>query len=149
MTTVHATHADAVLALYDAFGRGDVAAITPLLADDVSWDADWADSFAQRTPIDYYLPRRGPAQVVEFFQLLAGFAVNHFAVQDVLVSANRVSAVIVIDVTLPHGGRYRDEEIHLWTFDADGRVSALRHYIDTAKHLAAAAGEDTTRRPGS
>jgi hypothetical protein len=36
------------------------------------------------------------------------------------------------------GNRLRDEELHLWTFDDAGRVTALRHYVDTAKHIAAA-----------
>jgi uncharacterized protein len=149
MTTVESVgtaNRAAVMSLYEAFGRGDLAAITENLADDVSWDADWADNFAQRTAIDHFLPRRGLAQVTEFFQLLASFTVHRFEVHDVLVSADRVACVIVIDATTPNGGRYRDEEMHLWTFNAEGRISALRHYIDTAKHLAAAGGEDTTRR---
>jgi ketosteroid isomerase-like protein len=32
----------------------------------------------------------------------------------------------------------RDEEIHLWTFNDAGQVVRLRHYTDTAKHMAAA-----------
>jgi hypothetical protein len=28
-------------------------------------------------------------------------------------------------------------EDHLWTFNEAGTVSALRHYVDTAKHIAA------------
>jgi len=35
------------------------------------------------------------------------------------------------------GGHYRDEEMHLWTFDDNGKVTRLRHYVDTAKHVAA------------
>jgi uncharacterized protein len=35
-------------------------------------------------------------------------------------------------------GHYRDEEMHLWTFDATGKVIRLRHYTDTAKHIRAA-----------
>jgi len=35
-------------------------------------------------------------------------------------------------------GHYRDEEMHLWTFDANGKVIRLRHYTDTAKHIQAA-----------
>ena len=31
-------------------------------------------------------------------------------------------------------------------FDADGKINRLRHYTDTAKHIAAASGEDTTKR---
>jgi ketosteroid isomerase-like protein len=148
MTTVEAVgtaNRAVVLSVYEAFGRGDVAAIVKTLADDVSWDADWADSFAQRTAVDHFLPRRGRAQVTEFFQLMASYTVHSFDVLDVLVSADRVACVVVIDATTPDGGRYRDEEMHLWTFDAEGRIAALRHYIDTAKHLAAARGEDTTR----
>ena len=30
------------------------------------------------------------------------------------------------------------EELHLWTWNEDGRVMGMRHYTDTAKHIAAA-----------
>jgi hypothetical protein len=43
-----------------------------------------------------------------------------------------------------YAGRFRDEELHLWTLDDDGQVVRMRHYVDTAKHIAAGAGEDTT-----
>ena len=55
-------------------------------------------------------------------------------------SDRQVVAQITIDWTLPGGGRLRDEELHLWTFGPDGRVVAFRHYVDTAKHIRAAAG---------
>jgi ketosteroid isomerase-like protein len=45
---------------------------------------------------------------------------------------------------LPEGGRFSDEELHLWTFGEDGRVTRLRHYCDTAKHIAASQGRNTT-----
>jgi len=50
------------------------------------------------------------------------------------------------EFSLPNGGRFADEEIHLWTFDESGRVVRLRHYLDTAKHIATSRGEDTTSR---
>jgi ketosteroid isomerase-like protein len=149
MTTVESVgtaNRAAVVSLYEAFGRGDVAGIVEHLADDVSWDADWADNFAQRTAVDHFRPRRGLTEVLEFFQVLASYTVHNFEVHDVLVSADRVACVVVIDATTANGGRYRDEEMHLWTFNAAGKISALRHYIDSAKHLAAARGEDTTSR---
>jgi ketosteroid isomerase-like protein len=45
----------------------------------------------------------------------------------------------VLEANLPAwgGGHYRDEEMHLWTFDDEGKVTRLRHYTDTAKHIAA------------
>ena len=47
-----------------------------------------------------------------------------------------------VEAKLPGcGGRsYRDEEVHLWTFNADGKVARLRHYLDTAKHIQAFRG---------
>lgn len=139
-----AAHLSAVGSLYEAFGRGDLPVILDLLADDISWDADWADNFAQRTALDHFLPRRGHAQVAEFFAVLTGYTVHDFQVQALMAGDGHVVAKILIELTHPSGGRYRDEELHLWTFGRDGKITALRHYIDTAKHLAAASGNDTT-----
>jgi len=44
-----------------------------------------------------------------------------------------------------NGGAFRDEELHLWRLGADRRVAEFRHYLDTAKHVAAARGGDTRR----
>jgi hypothetical protein len=60
---VPASPAATVTAIYEAFGRGDVPTILSLLAEDVLWDGDWADSFAQRSPVEHYLSRRGRSQV--------------------------------------------------------------------------------------
>jgi hypothetical protein len=38
----------------------------------------------------------------------------------------------------------RELGLHLWRFDDDHKIAALRHYVDTAKHIAAWNGEDTT-----
>jgi ketosteroid isomerase-like protein len=144
MTDTTTDKISTVSALYAAFGRGDVPAILDMLADDVRWDADWADNFAQRDrTVEHFLPRRGPAQVADFFAILATYTVHDFQVLRMLVADDAVVAQIVIDASTAGGGRFRDEELHLWTFGADGRIVALRHYIDTAKHLAAARGEDT------
>jgi hypothetical protein len=37
-----------------------------------------------------------------------------------------------------------DATRHHWTFGPDGRVVALRHFLDTAEIIAATRGEDTT-----
>jgi ketosteroid isomerase-like protein len=145
MTTTTVASVAAVASIYEAFGRGDVPAILELLADDVSWDADWADNWAQRTYVEHYTPRRGHAGVAEFFGVIAGYTVHDFQVLDLAASDRQVVAQVVIDISTPAGGRYRDEELHLWTFGDSGKITALRHYIDTAKHLAAATGVDTTQ----
>jgi ketosteroid isomerase-like protein len=52
---------------------------------------------------------------------------------------DQVAVELVLEANLPawSGGHYRDEEMHLWTFNEDGNVRRLRHYTDTAKHIAA------------
>ena len=36
------------------------------------------------------------------------------------------------------GGHYKDEEMHLWTFNDAGKVIRLWHFLDTHKHMQAA-----------
>lgn len=148
MSTAAATsettaHLHAVQAIYDAFGRGDIPAILERLAPDVRWE-QWSDSFAQRAEVPMLRARTGHDGVGEFFNIVGACTISEFAVTDLLASDRQVAAEVVIEATLPNGGRYRDEELHLWSFDDDGRVSRMRHYIDTAKHIAANRGEDTT-----
>lgn len=133
------SNADTVAALYRAFGTGDIAFILDQLADDVSWDADWAGNSAQQAGVPHLQPRRGPAEVAEFFALLAEWKFNEFSVLGVIGDGRKVVAEVRSDVVLPGDHRIADEELHLWTFDDTGRVSAFRHYGDTAKHITAIA----------
>ena len=67
--------------------------------------------------------------------------IHDFRVQNILEGGNQVVATINIDFTVKETGeRVRDEEIHLWTFDGEGKISGLRHYTDTAKHIKATKG---------
>jgi uncharacterized protein len=129
--------------IYAAFGRGDVAAILDHIADDCHWES-WDDHTAQRAGIPYLQPRTGPAGVADFFGAVAEFDIHAFQVGDRLTSDTKVAVQVVIEASIPSGGRFRDEELHLWTLDGAGRVVRMRHYIDTAKHIAAGEGRDTT-----
>ena len=62
---------------------------------------------------------------------------GRFEVLNMMEGANQVAVTFVIEYLTPVGGHLRDEEIHLWTFNEAGKVCALRHYVDTAKHIAA------------
>lgn len=130
---------ETVQAIYQAFGRGDVPAILAHLAPDVRWES-WADQSAQRAGHPLFAQRVGPQQAAGFFQLLGEqLQIHEFQVLDVFGSGRQVAAESVIDYTYrPTGQRVRDEELHLWTFDEQGKVARFRHYIDTAKHLRAA-----------
>jgi ketosteroid isomerase-like protein len=52
-----------------------------------------------------------------------------------------VAVVIGVTLTLKSTGkRVEDTEIHLWTFGPDGKVVALRHFLDTLQHAEAQTG---------
>jgi ketosteroid isomerase-like protein len=123
---------ETVKTIYEAFGRGDVPTILSKLADDVDWEL-WEDSFAQQYDVPYLRYKKGAGSVIEFFREVAKLGIREFKVLSVMEGANQIAAEIEIETAT-----FRDEEIHLWTFNADGKVSRFRHYIDTAKHIAAA-----------
>ena len=123
-----------VQSIYQAFGRQDIPAILATLAPDVRWE-DFADNSAQRAGAPHLVPRHGPDGVLAFFGVIAGLQIHEFKVLDLFAGPRQVAAEVVIDFTVPATGRrLRDEELHLWTFDDQGRVARMRHYTDTAKH---------------
>ena len=132
-------HRATVTSIYEAFGRGDVPAILAALSEDVRWD-EWSDNRAQKSGVPWLQHRNGKAGALEFFAIAAQFNIHEFRVLALLAGGNQVVAEVLIDATAPTGVRYRDEELHLWTFDDAGKVVRLRHYVDTAKHIAAAGG---------
>lgn len=129
--------------IYDAFGRGDIPAILGKIAPGCRWES-WENNRAQREGVPTLQPRTGPDGVAQFFTAVGELDVSDFRVLDILPGDRQVAVEVVIEYTTPAGGRLRDEEVHLWALDDSQRVTRLRHYVDTAKHIAAYAGEDTT-----
>jgi hypothetical protein len=115
------------------------------LAPDVAWEA-WDDSSAQRAGAPHLAARTGPDDVAGYFAVLGTYTVLDFTVLDIIGTGRQTAAEVRASFDLPGGARLTDEEIHLWTFDDEDRVVRFRHYIDAAKHIAAARGEDTTER---
>jgi ketosteroid isomerase-like protein len=70
---------------------------------------------------------------------------HQLEVRDLIADGDRVVARVALEYTMPSGGRHRDEQLHRWTFDEGGKIVAIRHFLDTAKLLAATRGEDTTQ----
>jgi ketosteroid isomerase-like protein len=131
-----------VQSMYEAFGKGDIPAILDKLAEDVAWEAWGTDNTAQAADVPWMRPRTGRAGAASFFQDVADSLEFHsFQPTNLLEGGSQVVATITFDATAKATGeRFQDEEIHLWSFDADGKVSAMRHYNDTAKHIKAAKG---------
>lgn len=132
-----ADHLATVGTIYEAFGRGDIPAILAELAEDVQWE-HWADS-TYRAQAPWLAPRDGKAGAMEFFQIVGAMTFTQFEVRSLMAGGNQVAAEIVVTAQLPESGvTLQDEEMHLWTFNEEGKVARLRHYADTAKHIAAA-----------
>jgi ketosteroid isomerase-like protein len=133
-----------VRGIYEAFGRGDVPAILDCLADDVRWEA-WADNTAVHRGVPWLRERHGRQGAGEFFAFVgSNMRIEDFQVLSIMAGDDQVAVEFVIEATIVStGAHYRDEEMHLWTFNGEGKVIRLRHYADTAKHLQAAGlGQD-------
>jgi ketosteroid isomerase-like protein len=140
-----AAHEAAVREIYVAFGSGDEAGFLSHIADDVHWETDWEDNWAQHADgPPHFIPIEAKSGVPTFFEIMSGYTFHDLQLVDVIPGPEKVVAQVKLDYTLPSGGRYRDEQLHLWTFGPEGTVIALRHFMDTAKLLAANRGEDTT-----
>lgn len=133
-----ANHLDTVAAIYEAFGKGDIPGIVQHLSDNVQWEA-WADNSAQKAGVPWLQAHSGRAGALQFFEIVGTLKIREFQVLSLLAGGNQVAAEFVIEFEAPVTGAIcRDEELHLWTFDGNGKVIRLRHYADTAKHIAAA-----------
>jgi uncharacterized protein len=132
---------ETVQRIYQAFGAGDVPAILELLADDVEWE-QWDNNQAVASGVPWMTPRRGRTEAAKFFETAAQMEIVDLQIIDIMASEKQVAVEFVLEANLPAfgGGHYRDEEMHLWTFDDEGKVVRLRHYVDTAKHIAAFGG---------
>lgn len=72
-------HRDTVLAVYQAFQRGDIPSILARLAPDVRWN-EWPDHHAQKAGVPWLKPLRGRESVPQFFQLLGTYKFHRFDV---------------------------------------------------------------------
>ena len=124
-------HSATVQQIYQAFGRGDIPAIIETLAEDVEWEHDALDH-----GIPWLVPGRGKSHVLSFFGVVQKeLDISQFDVRSILAGENQVVAVIAIEATVRSTGkRYRDFELHLWTFDERGKVVKFRHIVDTHQH---------------
>lgn len=127
----------AVQAIYAAFGRGDVPAILEHLADSVEWEYG-----AGATEIPWLKARRGRAGASEFFASLAALEITRFVPKTFLEKANIVVALVDLDATVKATGKriQEEDEVHIWYFDENNRVTRFRHRVDTQQHLAAFRG---------
>lgn len=123
---------DTAAAIYEAFSKGDVPFILGCLADRVEWES-WHSNHAQTAGVPYLKERTDVAGVAEFFGEVAKLGFRQAEVIAMMDGGDKIAVEFEI-VTDRFGF---EQEMHLWTFNAAGKVVAFRHYLDTAKHIAA------------
>ncbi|MEW6323061.1 MAG: nuclear transport factor 2 family protein [Acidobacteriota bacterium] len=127
-------HVETVQQIYEAFGRGDVPAILGALAADVEWEYG-----VNSTDVPWLQPRRGHEGAAAFFQALAAIEISAFAVKGLFAAGNTVIGLIDIQFTVKATGKkvVEEDEVHIWHFDAAGKVARFRHRVDTHQHQTA------------
>ena len=73
---------------------------------------------------------------MEFFGIVAQLNFLDFQILSMMNGGNKIAVEVSIktDSTLLCKS-FSDEEIHLWSFNEEGKVIRLRHYADTYKHI--------------
>ncbi len=127
-----------VQSIYSAFGRGDIPAILNHLHEDIEWEYGMSD-----TGVPWLQPRKGRADVPKFFQALGGVDLKTFQPKTLLESGNVVVALIDVAFVVKSTGQpvNEEDEVHIWHFDSQGRVTRFCHKCDTHQHWVAHRGE--------
>jgi len=125
--------------IYAAFSRGDIPYILEQLDPEVRWE-DWGEpNSAQTAGVPWLKKRHGRDGAREFFEIVGTMKFHQFSVLSIMEGENQVASEVEVDTELPGGTRFREQEIHLFTFGPDGQIVRFRHYGDWGAHIQAAA----------
>ncbi len=122
------TKIEAVQAIYEAFGRGDVPAILAMVTDDVDWASE-----PESTVAPWHGIHRGKTELPHFFEALGSTVeVIEFTPLAFGASDTDVMAVIRFGIRVPSTGRAGAMDLHHWWRFRDGLVCRYRGAEDTA-----------------
>ena len=121
-----------VQSVYEAFGRGDVAAIVDAVTDDVDWAAEAASSGAP-----WYGPRHGKEGVAEFFAAFGSVMdVEEFTPLAFAANDTDVMTIVRFAVKAKGSGRTASMDLHHYFTFRDGKIAYYRGTEDTAQVIA-------------
>jgi ketosteroid isomerase-like protein len=115
--------------VYEAFGRGDIAAILDAVTDDVDWAAEAASSAAP-----WYGVRHGKDAVAEFFSDFGStMEVEEFAPVSFAANDTDVLTVVRFRSRSRGTGRTAQMNLHHYFKFRDGKIAYYRGTEDTAQ----------------
>ena len=119
----------AVQNLYAAFGRGDIDTIIVGAAPDIDWE-----SVGRKSDYPAFGPRKGAAQVREFFKIVAdNEEFSAFSPREFYAADDKVFVLGSYSLKMKSTGKpVACEWVHVFTF-RDGKVTRWREHTDTAQ----------------
>lgn len=123
-------------AVYEAFGRGDMASVLDALADDVDWSSDIDPNVDRHDTVPIRRHGVGKAAAIDYFTAIGRDVEFHRFEPEVLASSGHdVFARISVDLTIrPTGKRIEFLEIHNFSV-RHGLIVRFRSYFDTAMFI--------------
>lgn len=125
-------HKERVASIYEAFGRGDVAAILAHLDEGIRWDTHYGEH-----PVPWLRAGTGHAAAQRFFSTLSEHLdFTKFEVECVLAEGDFVVALVNVEATVKTTGKVVRErrEAHIWQLNAAGKVVDFQHGADSLQH---------------
>jgi ketosteroid isomerase-like protein len=127
---------ETVQAIYEAFGRGDVATILDKLDDAVEWE-----TAVPVSEVPWLQSCRGKTSIVGFFESMAPLQILRFQPHTMFDGGDKVFVLITFEATYK-GNRYSfPNNGHLWQFNSAGKVIKYDHVKDTAQMIRMAKGQ--------
>ena len=128
---------DIVKGIYESFGKQDIPAILERMSSDVEWEMGTAGGHG----VPWLTGGRGRDHVLAFFQSLGELEFQRFEVVEVMGAGRYVVGLVNVTLVVKKTGRIVREELesHVWRFDEAGRVTGMRHGVDTHAHVLATA----------
>jgi uncharacterized protein len=125
--------------LIETVKRGDGDGFRERLAENVRWEYHPTGNTAQDRDVPYMRLREGREAAAGFLHdIEEDFELQSLDVQSFLEGDGKVAVLLGYELTVKSTGkRVRDEEIHLYELGSDGKVTAFRHFLDTAKAIEA------------
>jgi len=118
-----------ITAVYEAFGRGDVAAILDAVTDDVDWAAEAASSAAP-----WYGVRHGKDAVAAFFSDFGStMEVEEFTPVSFAANDTDVLTVVRFRSRSRSTGKSAEMDLHHYFKFRDGKIAYYRGTEDTAQ----------------
>jgi uncharacterized protein len=125
-----------IVAMYEAFGRGDAGAILDALTDDVDWAADTSSTAAP-----WYGVRHGKKEVASFFDDFGStMEIEEFTPFSYAANDEAVLTVVKCRAKSRATGRSIDMNLHHYFRFTGDKVSYYRGTEDTAQTIAALHG---------